>query len=109
MLVKFNSNVAGELLMFADVARRLLQLVGKECSARGVITHEQIPDIVARLRQASAAEKAQQSGSAEADDDEADNTVSLGRRAQPFIEFLELTARDKEGFILWEAARDFAN
>ena len=50
MLVKFDSNVAGEMLMFADVARRLLTLAGKECTARGVITREQIPEIVARLR-----------------------------------------------------------
>lgn len=103
MLVKFDSNVAGELLMFADVARRLLQVAGKECSARGVILAEQVPEIVARLRQASADDKRQHAGS---DDDEDPNVVSLGRRAQPFIEFLELTARDK-GFVVWEAARDF--
>lgn len=104
MLVKFNSSVAGELMMFADVACRLLQVAGKSCTARGVITAEQIPDIVTRLRQAVSAETPH-SG---ADDDEDEgNVVSLGRRAQPFIEFLELTAREPEAFVLWEAPRDF--
>ncbi len=56
MLVKFDSNVAGEMLMFADVARRLLTVAGKECTARGVITREQIPEIVVRLRQAATAQ-----------------------------------------------------
>lgn len=107
MLVKFNSNVAGELLMFADVARRLLEIAGKECTARGVITRDQIPDIVARLRAAATADKAQQPVEAESEDEQAANTVSLGRRAQPFIEFLELTAKEPEGFVLWEAAKDF--
>lgn len=106
MLVTFTSNVAGELMMFAEVAQRLLQLVGKECTARGVITAEQIPDIIARLRQAMVEDKAQQGRQGGADDDEAANVVSLGRRAQPFIEFLELTVRD-DGFVLWEAPRDF--
>lgn len=107
MLVKFNSNVAGELLMFADVARRLLEVAGKECTARGVILREQIPEIVTRLRAASAADKAQHPDDANADDEQAANTVSLGRRAQPFIEFLELTVKEPEGFVLWEAAKDF--
>lgn len=108
MLVKFNSSVAGERMMFADVARRLLQVAGKECTARGVISAAQIPEIVARLRQAMHAEKAE-SGAARNGDDEDDDAgvVSLGRRAQPFIEFLELTAREPEGFVLWEAPHDF--
>lgn len=106
MLVKFDSNVAGELLMFADVARRLLTLAGKACTARGVIQADQIPGIVARLRAAADAEKATQ-GNPPPPDEEVDAPVSLGRRAQPFIEFLELTAREKDGFVLWEAARDF--
>jgi hypothetical protein len=104
MLVKFESNVAGEMLMFADVARRLLQVAGKECTARGVILAEQVPEIVSRLRQAVATDKPAHAGGEE---DENANVVSLGRRAQPFIEFLELTAREKDGSILWSAARDF--
>ena len=102
MLVKFDSNVAGEMLMFADVARRLLTVAGKECTARGVITREQIPAIIERLRAVASADRA-----TPAADDEDPNVVSLGRRAQPFIELLELTARRDDGFILWEAARDF--
>ncbi|MBI2308355.1 MAG: DUF1840 domain-containing protein [Rhodocyclales bacterium] len=112
MLVKFDSNVAGEMIMFADVARRLLQLAGKECTARGVILAEQVPEIVARLRRAVDAEKVADQAT-EAAQDPADDAeekpqhVSLGRRAQPFIELLELTAREKDGFVLWEAPRDF--
>jgi hypothetical protein len=108
MLVKFTSNVAGELMMFADVAKRLLTVAGKECGARGVITFEQIPEIIARLRAVVSAERGSQSEQSVDDgDEEAANVVSLGRRAQPFIEFLELTARDKEGFVLWEAPQAF--
>jgi len=41
MLVKFTSSTSGQIMMFAPVARLLLELVGKECTARGVITTEQ--------------------------------------------------------------------
>lgn len=108
MLVKFDSNVAGEMIMFADVARRLLQLAGKECTARGVILAEQVPEIVTRLRRAVAAEPGTDTAPESGEDaEENPQAVSLGRRAQPFIELLELTARDKDGFVLWEAPRDF--
>lgn len=103
MLVKFNSNVAGELMMFADVAKRLLTVAGKECTARGVITADQLPDIIQRLSAAAAADRAEHAPN----DEEDPNVVGLARRAQPFIEFLQLTTREKDGFVLWEAASDF--
>jgi hypothetical protein len=110
MLVRFESNVAGEMLMFAEVARRLLQIAGKECTARGVILAEQVPEIVARLRAAVAADRGQ-AQPAEADDETTGSPppVGLGQRTQPFIELLELTARDKGGFVVWEAPRDFGD
>jgi len=110
MLVRFNSNVAGEMLMFADVARRLLQCAGKACSARGVIQAAEVPAIVARLRAAVASDKASSPAGGTDDDDGEENpnpVVSLGQRAQPFIELLELTAREADGFVLWEAPGDF--
>lgn len=105
MLVRFDSNVAGEMLMFADVARSLLQAAGKECTARGVIRAEEVPAIAARLRRLVEADRGQ--AVVDDDDEAAPETVSLGRRASPFIELLELTARDKDGFVLWEAPADF--
>jgi len=115
MLVRFNSNVAGEMLMFSDVARRLLQCAGKACGARGVILAAEVPEIVARLRAAVAGDKASAAAAGaekdvdgDGDGDENPNpVVSLGQRAQPFIELLELTARDADGFVLWEAPSDF--
>lgn len=103
MLVKFESNVAGEMLMFADAARSLLQAAGKECTARGVIRAEEVPEIATRLRRLVDVDRAAGGGGDEADPE----AVSLGRRALPFIELLELTARDQDGFVLWQAPQDF--
>ena len=35
MLVTLTSSSSGEIIMFADVAQRLLTIAGKECTARG--------------------------------------------------------------------------
>ncbi len=41
MLVRFDSSETGEVLMYADVAKVLLQAMGKETTARGAFLPEQ--------------------------------------------------------------------
>ena len=52
MLVRLTSNTAGEMIMFAEHARRLFEIIGKECTARGVFTKEQLPEAIHCLRRA---------------------------------------------------------
>ncbi|SBT08185.1 conserved hypothetical protein [Candidatus Accumulibacter aalborgensis] len=113
MLVKFTSSTSGQIMMFAPVARQLLDIVGKECTARGVITTEQLPEAIERLRLAAAAASSTPSPATEdatASEDSASEAesarVGLGQRAYPLIEILEWT-RTEDGFVLWEAASDF--
>jgi hypothetical protein len=110
MLVKFNSSVSGEMIMLAEVAKRLLEVIGKEGTARGVITAEQLPEALKRLRNAVAEEKTAgkvDNGYPDPDDETAtEPPVGLARRAHPFIEMLEWTRRE-EGFVLWDAPDDF--
>lgn len=122
MLVKFRSSTSGEVIMFAKDASRLFAIVGKEGTARGVFTHEQLPDAMARLRAAVDEDKmaarheieplADKDIDEEAEDDEEGAekkiaaTIGLSQRAHPLLLLMERT--DKEaGFILWEAAGDF--
>lgn len=117
MLVKFNSSKAGNMVMFAETARRLFEVMGKEGTARGVFTLEQLPDAIDRLRQAVAEEKAAgaTADSARAGEDGQEEaaagvrepiSVSLSQRAYPLIELMERTVREK-GYLVWEAAQDF--
>lgn len=111
MLVKFTSNTSGEIIMFAEVARRLFDILGKEGSARGVFTLEQLSEAVEKLRQAAGEKNMGQSAGAVQDGGEASGggkspPVGLAQRAFPLIELMERTRKD-EGFILWEAAQDF--
>ena len=42
MLVRFDSSETGEILMFADAAKDLLQAIGKETTARGAFTQAEM-------------------------------------------------------------------
>ena len=54
MLVRLTSSTSGDMIMFAEHARRLFEIVGKECTARGVFTCEQLPEAITRLKEAIA-------------------------------------------------------
>ena len=109
-LVVFRSKAAGEIFMFAETARRILSIIGKDDSARGVISAEQIPDALARLtaaveeeqeqiRQArEAGEQAQRRG--EPADDDSARAITLGQRAYPLLEMLR-AAQKKRADVTW--------
>jgi hypothetical protein len=100
-LVVFRSKAAGEIYMFAETAQRLLDIIGKASSSRGVITAEQVPDALARLVAAVDEEKAQHAGAArERDQSEqagepsgAERPIRLGQRAFPLIEMLRAAGK----------------
>jgi hypothetical protein len=118
------------MIMFAEHARRLFEIVGKECTARGVFTLDQLPQAIQKLQQAvreeklalqEAERKMREEGLDE--ENEPDNSedphphpdpdpksgrggVHLGQRAYPLIHMMELTLKE-EGYILWETDKDF--
>lgn len=121
MLVTINSSTSGDMIMFADHLRRLFDIIGKECTARGVFTCEQLPEAIARLKAAIAEEKqalieaerqAHEAGLEPEDEIAEDDEylsgpgIRLGQRATPLLHLMEWTLKEK-GFILWEAAHDF--
>jgi hypothetical protein len=107
-LVVFRSKAAGEIYMFAETARRIFDILGKDDTPRGVITADQVPDALARLTAAVDAEKEalraaqKQSDEAERRGDEAAaaRAVSLGQRAFPLIEMLR-AAQKKKVDVTW--------
>lgn len=107
MLVTFTSSETGELMMFAEVARVLLQALGKETTARGSFTRDEMAGAAVALRQAVARAEAPPA----VDDGEEEGqepVVALGQRAWPFIDMLERSARGgPDANIVWKAKADF--
>ena len=111
-MITFQSDASGDVMMFDQVAHRMMEIMGKDIAARGVITVEQLPGCIARLRAAIAGDKtqaaraAQARGKRAADRNEGDGEagddahVGLAQRAVPLVELLERSLR-REKPVLW--------
>jgi hypothetical protein len=102
MLVIFKSGACADVMMFGDVAKQMLEIVGKEFGARGVITVDQMPEAIARLRQAVAEDRRlrQAAPREDPDDEESRERVGIGQRALPLIELLECSLREDKA-VTW--------
>ena len=102
MLIVFKSKAAGDVMMFGDVAHTLMEIMGKDATEKGIVTVEQLPGAIARLKAAVAQDKAERPV---IDHDERvfEKTpeggkrehVSLARRAVPLIELLEYSLKEE--------------
>lgn len=108
MIITFQSQAAGDVIMFGDVARRMMEIMGKDPADKGILTVEQLPDAIARLRAAVAADKERRAGQ---QDEELPRTesvagggtrpyVSLAQRAAPLLELLEFALK-KNKVVVW--------
>lgn len=102
MLIVFKSKAAGDVMMFGDVALKLIEIMGKAPEPKGIVTVAQLPGAIARLKAAVAQDKAERPV---VDHDERifEKTpdggkreyVSLARRAVPLIELLEYSLKEE--------------
>jgi hypothetical protein len=92
-LVTFRSKAAGAIIMYADAAQRLLELIGKPMAERGVITSAQVEPALASLLAAIALEKGSGAAADDADAAPPARHVSLAQRAFPLIEMLRAAQR----------------
>jgi len=102
VLVKFNSD-AGALIMFGDVGRRLLRMMGQTGDIPGALLARDVPAALERLKNAVSAEGSapnEEARPVEADDP----AVSLRQRAFPLIELMARAAK-QEADLVWEEER----
>lgn len=103
MIVTFKSKAAGNLIMFGDAAKLLLEKMGKTPDDEGIITEVQLLGAIEGLRRTIAEDKeARQAAQARewAEKDKAqdaepgerrpppERSVSIGQRAVPLLELL---------------------
>lgn len=102
MLVIFKSATSADLIMLEKSGKEILAALGKHPDdAQGIVTVEQLPDTIARLKAAVAIDESRQSDPvSEAPESETvvdpESKVSLSQRAVPLIEMLERALQDKE-------------
>ena len=112
MIVTFQSPASGDVIMFGDVAKRMMKLMGKEASDKGIVTVEQLPDAIARLKAAIDEDKRQRAGLQDEDLPRTEPVaggaganssrpfVTLTQRAVPLLELLEWSLKKKKP-VVW--------
>jgi hypothetical protein len=93
MLYKFKSKAAGDLIMLEPQGRRMLEIIGKDAGAQGIITAGQIPAAIGALEAAIAREEAMKKaagteGTEPVDGQPVAEGISLRQRAKPFLDML---------------------
>ena len=98
MLVKFKS-ASGDIVMFGDVAKDLLKLMGQSGALPGALVAQDVPAALERLKVATAGRAAAAATHESAGDEEP--KVSLKQRAFPLIELLGRCV-DRKCDVIWE-------
>ncbi len=103
MLITFKSDSSADVIMFGDSAKKLLAVIGKGADdAKGIVTLEQLPQAISRLRAAIEEDRTNQVRQSDADQDEAREKgetgmaapVGFAQRAWPLLDVLERAQRD---------------
>ncbi len=101
MLITFKSKASGDIPMFAEHAKALLAVLGKdldEATPRGIITAAEAPLALEKLKRAADQSLVEQRETQ--DLPEAQLSVSLSQRAYPLINMLERAAKAKAD-VVW--------
>ncbi|MEZ5652651.1 MAG: DUF1840 domain-containing protein [Burkholderiaceae bacterium] len=89
MLYEFKSRATGSVVMTGDVGDQVMKALGREPAERGVITVDQMPGAIARLKAASKSEPPTPVAGKTDDDDGDPDVIAFAARVLPLIEMLE--------------------
>ncbi len=102
MLVTFKTDAYADIIMFGDVARRLLKMMGHSGTVPGAILADDVPAALDRLKRAVESEKSTENPPSSREGEENDQeAVKLSYRALPLIELLTAAAKKKRD-VMWE-------
>lgn len=108
MLIRFHSPADADIIMFGNVARDLLQLMGFSGRIPSAVQAEDLPAVRAKLIEGLAAAPPAPTADADEDSEEelerARDTVPLKTRAQPLLKMIDAAIR-KETYVMWERTR----
>ena len=88
MLYKFRSKAAGDVIMLGPNGDQVMRLIGREPAAQGIFEVEHMPQVIAALEQAVAADEAARQPERDDDKPGKGDGVSLRQRVWPLVEML---------------------
>lgn len=96
MLITFHTDAYEDITYFADIAKRLLSLMGHSGTIPGAIKSEHLPEALERLQAGLKKEK-----KITEDDEDNEQEISLEKRAVPLISLLHAAIK-KDKDVLWD-------
>jgi Domain of unknown function (DUF1840) len=99
MIYKFRTPVSGDVIMLGAHGDQMLRLIGREPAAQGIIEPQAMPQAIAALEAAVAAQRAS-AAPPEAPDEVDGDPVGLHQRLWPMIEMLR-RAQAADAAVVW--------
>ena len=103
MIYQFRSKAGPDVIMLADLSKRIFDILGRPLEPRGILTEEQLPALITTLETAILNDLEERKKASEYKDGESEKPKladRLGQRAYPFLELMK-QARAKNEPIMW--------
>jgi hypothetical protein len=103
MIYQFRSKAGPDVIMLADLTKRIFDILGRPLEPRGILTVEQLPELITALETAILKDLEERSKAKNDDEDQAEKPKladRLGQRAYPFLELMK-QAKAKNEPVMW--------
>ena len=103
MIYQFRSKAGPDVIMLADLSKRIFDILGRPLEPKGILTGEKLPDLSTSLETAILKDHEERSNVQAEGDVGAEKTKladRLGQRAYPFLELLK-QAKAKDEPVMW--------
>ena len=101
MIYQFRSKAGPDVIMLADLSKRIFDIFGRPLEPRGILTIEQLPTLITTLETAILRDLEERSKSQTDEGVEKLRLADrLGQRAYPFLELMK-QANGKHEPIMW--------
>jgi hypothetical protein len=103
MIYQFHSKAGPDVIMLSDLSERIFDILEHPLEKRGILVVERLPEFIARLESAIAADAASRNTAPDTpeDSDQENPTADrLGQRAFPFLELMTQACAANEP-VMW--------
>jgi hypothetical protein len=101
MIYQFRSKAGPDVIMLADLTKRIFDIFARPLEPRGILTIEQLPKLITTLETAILKDLEDRSKSQKVDGGENLKLADrLGQRAYPFLELMK-QANAKDEPVMW--------
>jgi Domain of unknown function (DUF1840) len=103
MIYQFRSKAGPDVIMLADLTQRIFDILGRPLEPRGILTEEQLPDLITALETAILKDLEERSKAKSDSEEQAEKPKladRLGQRAYPFLELMK-QAKAKNEPVMW--------